>query len=358
MATDGRRCGFAFLGVVGRNPRSGDQSPLGPNTDSHSLLPQLMHQFYPLNLGRCLPLVPAPGLFLSTVKNYGRTALNTSALFFLQTPTRMLLSGLGTFFRNVYIFTWDAWLTLIHLVTPPEAGERKWPEFVPPKEGDSRCACSVLNALANHGILPHGWCTIPRSARRLASSLFDERIVRFTDIAQKFHDTFNFAMTFSPFVTTADADTLHKNYSTGTCDLSDLDLHNGIVHDASLLRTPYIRFITELLALASGKDADGNTPLKRRADAKATNLEFQLDQAHKIFGSANSSTLLAIFGGRMDDLEPFLKEERIPEGWESRNCSRMGLTFLAFNPTTIKVERGIKEEPAAQTAEDKATIAV
>ena len=27
----------------------------------------------------------------------------------------------------------------------------EWPEFKPPQDGDSRCACPALNALANHG---------------------------------------------------------------------------------------------------------------------------------------------------------------------------------------------------------------
>jgi hypothetical protein len=38
-------------------------------------------------------------------------------------------------------------------VTPegePGAGGN-WPEYIPPKEGDSRCCCPALNALANHG---------------------------------------------------------------------------------------------------------------------------------------------------------------------------------------------------------------
>jgi hypothetical protein len=52
-----------------------------------------------------------------------------------------------------------------------------------------------------------------------------------------------------------------------------------------------------------------------------------------------------IFGGKVTDLELFLKEERIPEGWESKMRSRMGLTFLDFNRTILKVEHAIKETP-------------
>lgn len=63
---------------------------------------------------------------------------------------------------NVYTFSKDATLTVLNIVTPnlPEGkvipkghsgfmGE--WPEYVPRMEGDSRCSCPALNAMANHG---------------------------------------------------------------------------------------------------------------------------------------------------------------------------------------------------------------
>ncbi|KAJ7189747.1 Chloroperoxidase [Mycena pura] len=284
----------------------------------------------------------------------------------------MLFSGLGTFLHDIYIFTWDAWLSFLNLLTPSrkiggvvQQGNHgaggKWPEFVPPKDGDSRCACPALNAMANHGIISH-----------------DGRNVKFTEITQKVHETFNFAVTFSRFVIGVGAEMMHKNYNTDTFDLADLDVHNAIEHDASLLRQdanfepdqgkPYLPFITDLLASATGKDADGKpclTPAdisrfssKRRAHSKEKNPEFALDEKHKIFGSANASTLLAIFGGAVADLEPFLTEERIPEGWEPKHRSHMGLTFMAFNPTVIKVELGIDEEPFTHKAVEAAAAEV
>jgi len=269
----------------------------------------------------------------------------------------MLFKGAGTLFHNVYIFTWDAWLALVNAVTPslkighvvpagcPGEGG-KWPPFVPPGEGDSRSACPALNAMANHGILPH-----------------DGRNIKFTEMSTKIHQTFNFAPTFCDFVPRYMAGLLKKSYKADTCDLADINMHNGIEHDASLTRQdykfdpdqgkPYLPFIEDLLASATGKDADGNLMLtaadlsrysgKRRADARATNPDFTLDTFHKVFGSSNSSTLITIFGGRLADLEPLLKEERISDGWESRILSRRGLTFLAFNRTVFAVEGGIKE---------------
>lgn len=45
----------------------------------------------------------------------------------------------------------------------------------------------------------------------------------------------------------------------------------------------------------------------------------------------------------MADLEPFLIEERIPDGWEPRILSRKGLTIQAFNGTVLKVESKTKK---------------
>ncbi|KAJ6545424.1 Chloroperoxidase [Mycena capillaripes] len=270
----------------------------------------------------------------------------------------MLFSGIGKLFTNLYIFSWDACLALLNLFTPNKkigtvvpqgslGAGGTWPPFVPPKEGDSRSCCPALNAMANHGIFPH-----------------DGRNIKFTDMSALVHATFNFAPTFCRFVPGVMADKLNRNYKTDKCDLADINLHNGIEHDASLTRQdakydpdqdkPYLPFIEDLLASATGKDQDGNrllTPAdlsrysgKRRAEARATNPDFTLDKAHKMFGSANSSTLLTIFGGRLADLEPFLTEERLPDGWESRVRSRFGLTFLAFNSTVLKVEHAIKED--------------
>lgn len=65
--------------------------------------------------------------------------------------------------QGVAVLVWDISLTLLNLVTPsrkeghvileghPGVGG-VWPEFVAPKEGDSRCCCPALNAMANHGI--------------------------------------------------------------------------------------------------------------------------------------------------------------------------------------------------------------
>ncbi|KAJ7109647.1 putative chloroperoxidase [Mycena crocata] len=263
--------------------------------------------------------------------------------------------------ENIYIVIYDFFLAMFNLCTPnlkvgsvvphgnPGAGG-KWPEFVPPRKDDSRSPCPALNALANHGVLPH-----------------DGRNIKFTELTHVARTVYNFAPTFARFVPSLMADLLLKDYSTDTCDLADIKLHNGIEHDASLTRQdtafdpdqdkPCIPFITELLECATGKAEDGTPMLtasdlsrysgKRRSEARANNPDFTpLDLSHRLAASANTSGFLVIFGGKVTDLELFLKEERIPEGWESKMRSRMGLTFLDFNRTILKGERAIREEPS------------
>ncbi|KXN88411.1 Putative sterigmatocystin biosynthesis peroxidase stcC [Leucoagaricus sp. SymC.cos] len=261
--------------------------------------------------------------------------------------------------HDLGVLTWDVGLTVINAVTPKKrkghvvpknhpgyGGE--WPEYVAPKEGDSRSPCPALNTLANHGILPH-----------------DGKNISFKEIGRAIRATYNFSPTFCYFVPHYAAEMLGKDYSTGTIDLAELNLHNGIEHDASLIREdsaiepdqskPHIGYITELLASASGKDKSTDDVLltskdlswfssKRRADARGYNKEFTLDFIHKMFGSINASTMLAVFGGRVKDLETWLLQERFPDGWETKVRQRIGITLTQFNITVLGVEFGISEK--------------
>lgn len=66
----------------------------------------------------------------------------------------------ASFFAGLLI--WDLSLNIVNLLTfkrkigsvtpkghPGEGGD--WPEYLPPRSGDSRCSCPALNTLANHG---------------------------------------------------------------------------------------------------------------------------------------------------------------------------------------------------------------
>ncbi|KAF8352008.1 Chloroperoxidase [Amanita rubescens] len=263
-----------------------------------------------------------------------------------------LITPIARFFNNTYIFTWDALLELTNQVLPkrkeghvvPEGHPGFggiWPEYIPPKDGDSRCCCPGLNAFANHGLVPR-----------------DGRNISFKEAGRLCHDVFNFSPSFSYYTANFAATVLNKSYSKDTFDLEDLSLHNGIEHDASLTRLdyafdkgqgkPHLPYIRELLDSASGKDKEGNVlftmedlarfSAKRRIDSRASNPEFSLDLNHRMFASGNTCTFLSIFGGRQKDIEIILTEERIPEGWEPRNRKQYGLTLTAFNTSVIPLE--------------------
>ncbi|KAF2167779.1 hypothetical protein M409DRAFT_53745 [Zasmidium cellare ATCC 36951] len=266
---------------------------------------------------------------------------------------------LGDTFVDLSVILWDNGIAILNLLTPklkpgqvvPEGcpgHNGRWPEYVPPKEGDSRSACPMLNAMANHGILPH-----------------DGKNITFKELNTKVRETFNFASSFCFFVPNFSARFLNKSYAKDKFDLEDLSLHadNAIEHDASLTRQdkalvadqgkPDLELVHGLLKEATGKMPDGSPKLtipdlsralaKRRTDAKRTNKEYSESFFHNTFGSANSSTMLTIFGGRVDDLTPMLTEERFSEKWEPRVLDRYGLTMAKFNGTVIPVASGVKK---------------
>ncbi|TFY63855.1 heme-thiolate peroxidase [Rhodofomes roseus] len=265
-----------------------------------------------------------------------------------------LIYAIANVILPIRLLIWDLALTLYNAFAPllpenkvvPEGrpgANGLWPQYIPPSETDSRSCCPMLNAMANHGIFPR-----------------DGRNITFRDMNTKVRETFNFAPTFCFFVPHYAADMLNRNYWTDKFDLSDLNAHNCIEHDASLCRVdtfhnpdqskPARRLIEEFLASGTGPNGDITTSDlsrmlgKRRAESKAKNNQYGQTTFHKLFGASNGSTLLTICGGRTKDLRPMLLEERIPDGWQPRIRNPGGLTMATFQTTVIKVELGIKEE--------------
>jgi len=162
---------------------------------------------------------------------------------FLITPLKRLL-------QDLLVFTWDFGLTLVNVVSPsrkvgqvtpeghPGAGG-KWPEYIAPKDGDSRCSCPALNALANHGGYPPPFhrCCMPIGSYYQPGILpRDGKNIKFNEFGALIRTTYNFAPSFCFFVPNFAANMLKRDYKKGTFDLADLDLHNGIEHDWSLTR--------------------------------------------------------------------------------------------------------------------------
>lgn len=204
------------------------------------------------------------------------------------------------FFINLFVFGWDFGLFVLNFITPslkpghvvPKSAPGhglSWPEYVAPTDTDSRSACPMLNAMANHGILPH-----------------DGKNITFKELNTKVRQTFNFAPSFCFFVPKFSADFLNRSYWSGRFDLAELSLHNAIEHDASLTRQdaalvpdqgkPDLKLVQDLLKEATGKMPDGSLRLtipdlsralsKRRVDARKTNKEYSESFFHNFFGSS------------------------------------------------------------------------
>ncbi|KAI0356955.1 Cloroperoxidase [Trametes cingulata] len=276
------------------------------------------------------------------------------AIIVLRRLLQGMITSLEGLLTNTLVFLCDFLLTIYNRITPDRPVGRvvleghagfggKWPQYVPPREGDSRCSCPALNAMANHGLLPR-----------------DGKNIRFNELSSAIRRVFNFAPTFCFFVPNYIANALGRSYRTDYFDLSDIDAHNCIEHDASLTRVETyenpdqgkiaLPLVDELLRCGTGPGGD-LTPAdlsrllgKRRVQAKASNPKYSSAFIHNMFGSSNASTLLTIFGGKLNDVRPLLSEERIPDGWEPRVRHQMGLTMLEFNCTVLPVELNIKEE--------------
>jgi len=268
-------------------------------------------------------------------------------------------SPIAKLFSSVHIFLWDTVLVLGNLVLPkrpaglivpqghPGFGG-KWPEYIPAKEGDSRCSCPAINALANHGIITH-----------------DGQNISFVDLAHKVQASYNMAPTFCIYLSQYIANFMKKDYRKDVFDLNEIDAHNNIEHDGSLIRediyfepdtskiaTPLIE---KLLDSASGKDSDGNPVLtysdlssafsQRQADSKANNPEFSGSFLLRMFGFGNCAAIALVFGGKVNDLRPFLLEEKIVDGWVPWSKQRYGITMGVFNFASAKIGLRTKTVP-------------
>ncbi|KDQ17472.1 hypothetical protein BOTBODRAFT_574206 [Botryobasidium botryosum FD-172 SS1] len=280
--------------------------------------------------------------------------LRVAGLALVKTPGA-LVRGLWSLLRTVgglgALTLWDLVLVLINNVTfkrrvgsviPPGLPGHNgvWPEFVPPTPSDSRSPCPVLNAMANHGILPRNGRDIPLDV-----------------LAKKIDQTCN----VSPTVTRSVNAALESNFGRRIIDLGDLCSPNVIEHEASLTREdfyfqpdvskPSASLCKRLLAQAGDRPTLSAADFSRfasirRAESKAHNPHFYMTLGHKLFGSANCAVLYEVFGGRVDDIEVMLLEERFRDGWEPRCRGRMGFTNAQFHLRTLQIELGIKSVKA------------
>ena len=146
----------------------------------------------------------------------------------------------------------------------------------------------MLNALANHHILPH-----------------NGRGISFRTLNTVVRQSFNFAPSFCFFVPHFAANFLNRSYWSDTFDLEELSKHYAIEHDASLTRRdaalepdqgkPDVQLVEELLACATGGTPEARIMTKkdlsallsrRRVESRKENAAYSESLFHNGFGSA------------------------------------------------------------------------
>jgi len=263
--------------------------------------------------------------------------------------------ALGLYWTT-YAYIWDILLVIDNNISAPRPGNAVIPRGKPgylgdwglypyqePTERDSRSPCPALNALANHGIIPR-----------------DGRMIKFTDFAMVLESTYNLSPSLCLNILQAIAKLFHKDYFKDSISLGDFNAHNVIEHDASIVRhdaffqpdqaKPAHDLIKQLLASATGEQRLGKgqtrvlTPedigdftRKRRIDCKSSNPQYTLKFIHQFFSGNNNAILYETTGGRVDDLDVFLHEERFPSHWQPRVRAKHGLTLMALNLRTIQL---------------------
>jgi len=213
--------------------------------------------------------------------------------------------------------------------------------FVPPAETDSRTPCPALNALANHGFLPHDGLAInPDTLRQNLVSVY-----RFTPVLAAATVDGSWSLC-GKFVAGKKAPT----------DLHEFAKHNKIEHNASLAHadTPageeYAPVTTDqgLLKDLVSRSADGESltmeDLARVRVEREDALPEPLTTQQQTAGRQASCLLLSRFGDGekvpVSNVQTFLGESRIPDGYNGPTSS--------LDPATA----GALESKMAKTMED------
>ncbi|TFY67607.1 heme-thiolate peroxidase [Rhodofomes roseus] len=186
--------------------------------------------------------------------------------------------------------------------------------YVPPDpDWDSRSPCPALNALANHGFLPH-----------------DGRGATQREYIRALRQGYNLSLPLATFLTVS-GHVLLSQYS--LLSLADLSRHNCIEHDASLghwdtlVTQEYApdKPSTWLLDRVLAHSSDGETMTLR--DLAEARLEREADYAHPLdavheeIARGEMSMVLGIFGGKdgcvpVDWLREWWEHERFPQGFK------------------------------------------
>jgi len=192
----------------------------------------------------------------------------------------------------------------------PDFSLEKHP-YVPSKPGDSRSPCPALNALANHGFLPH-----------------DGRGMTRQDYIRAMREGYNLSFPLAATLAYG-GHIMLRQFS--ELSLSDLSRHNYIEHNASLGHMDAIgdeeyapwRASPKLIAQLVNQSTDGLSLTMHdfavaRVRREEAYLHQPLDAIHEEIARGEMSMVLGIFGGGNDTVpirwvKEWWLDERFPE---------------------------------------------
>jgi len=186
-------------------------------------------------------------------------------------------------------------------------------KFLPAKPGDSRAPCPALNALANHGYLPH-----------------DGRDISLLQLTQALRDVYNLSLPFALFLSLIGI--LLCGHGFFRLDLHGLAAHDRIEHNASLAHADaapgehfapipvnpnMLRTFLSYAALSKGMYLEDF--MQARVD-REDQLEKPIDGLHAQIGQGEVATAWLVMrddSGKipLDRLKQWWGEERLPDNW-------------------------------------------
>jgi hypothetical protein len=196
-------------------------------------------------------------------------------------------------------------------------------EWTPKRHGESRSPCPALNAMANHGYLPH-----------------DGRDLSLVTIICATRKAYHLTWPLAIFLVVGGYVLLHRWWK---IDLEDLDLHNAVEHNASLAHedadltqnpsyapsTVNVSMLDQLLNdSADGMVMTAVDIARARVRREATYGPGAIDSVHQEIARGEMALALGIFGKGtaipLEFLRVWFQEERLPDGWV-KNEKRLGL---------------------------------
>jgi len=220
--------------------------------------------------------------------------------------------------------------------------------FTPPADADSRTPCPALNALANHGFLPHdGKAIEPDSLKQLLISVY-----RFTP-ALAMGTVEGSWQLCGKFIAGKKAPT----------DLHEFAKHNKIEHDASLAHADtapgeeYAPVTTDqgLLQDLISRSADGQSltmeDLARVRVEREDALPVPISKQGQTAGRQASCLLLSRFGdGKkvgVSNVQTFLGESRLPDGYTGPTSSLDSITSGVLENKMAKIMEEIRNSESS-----------